>query len=66
MLAKLADFLEREGGAVASGFLLLGMGWGMWATHFPKGEDVVMVAVGAIAMAIKGRMNGHNVGAPPA
>ena len=64
-MPRLADFLEREGGSVVAAFVLLFVGWGMWMSRFPQAEQVVMIAVGAIAMALKGKASRVTVPAPP-
>ena len=70
LFSHLASFLEREGGRVCVGFALIGTGGAFHALHLPKGEDIVMFALGLLATVIHaGRNPQHEAGpavAPPA
>jgi len=57
MLPKLADFLEREGGAIVAAFVLVILGAGFFLLKIPKAEEIIMLSAGAIIMALKGKTN---------
>ena len=49
LFSHMASFLEREAGRVCVGFVLLGTGGVFHVLHLPKGEDIVMFALGLLA-----------------
>ena len=52
MLTKIAEFVERPGGEVWVGFLLILVSFGLWKAHMPKGEEGVAVGTTLIVRAL--------------
>ena len=50
----LADFLEREAGHVMVSLALILIGAALWAIHMPKGEDLIVFALGVLGRSMIG------------
>ena len=57
---QIAEFIEREAGHVVICFLLFITGAIMIKLQIPKGEDIIMIAIGTLGRSMMGNGNGKH------
>lgn len=55
MIDRIAVFLEREAGYIAVSFALIGAGAVLWKLGVPKGEELIVFALGVLGRSMVGK-----------